>query len=284
MLAARGDRIVRDLPSAVSAALPDALVDVTDTLPGLASATWVRDPKAVVTWAVPSTATARFVTPRTGGRTIEVRSEAVVDPEHAAFGRPLERRDWELWSETDWIGGLRRSRLRFSGAPRATVLPAAIAELGPNPDGKLVVGLGTPVHRAVELGLPSGGAALGSVPALSLPLPALAASGSSRRPAELTLTPVDRPAPADPSVLRGDLVSTWEAVSFEGRGELAAGRYRLDLAPAADPARSRTITVSSRGVVRLLPQSVARTRARAAAGVRRRLAAVLPKALRARLP
>ena len=105
VLAARGDRIVRDLPSAVTAALPDSLVDVTDTLPGLTSAIWVRDTKAVITWAVPSTATTRFVTTRTGGRTIEVRSEAVVDPEHAAFGRPLERHDWELWSETGWIGG-----------------------------------------------------------------------------------------------------------------------------------------------------------------------------------
>jgi len=282
VLTARGDRILRALPPAVAAALPRPLVDVTDTLPSLTSAIWVRDPKAAITWAVPSTDTARFVTTKTGGRTIEVRSEARIDPEHAAFGRPLGRDEWELWSETGWIGGLRRSRLRYGRAPRATALRTALAEVHPNADGKLVLGLGTPVHRAVELGLPSRGAPLGCVPALSLPLPALGTSGPSRHPAELPLAAVGRATPAAPAVLRGQLVSSGETASFEGVGELLPGRYRLDLG-SADPTRSRTVTVRRSGSVRLLPKSVASTRLRLTSAVRRRLAAMLPRCLRTRL-
>ncbi|MGN6743168.1 MAG: glycosyltransferase family 2 protein [Amnibacterium sp.] len=269
--AADGDRIVRDLPEAVAAALPRELVDVTDALASVTASVWIRDPKRIITWALPTTWTARLVRTKTGGRTVEIATETVLDPERALFGRPLDPAQWEFWIETAWIGALRRSRMRYKEAPRALLRDGTVAELRRNDESKLVLDTSVGPERALRLGRPPVNVSLGTVSAFRMPLPALEAVGTVELPAELPLVPADGHGTA--AVIRGRLVTDGTGVRFEGSGPVAAGDYRIAEPDGAVLTGGPTIRVGRGGRARILRAVQPWTRDRVVAAVRRRLAA-----------
>src|SRR5206468_3311668 len=187
---------------------------------------------------------------KTGGRTIEVVTEAVLDTGTVVFGRPLDPAAWEFWIETNWIGALRRSRMVFRGAPRAALHDGSVAELRPNDEGKLTLDTTAEAGRAISLGHPPVNVALGTVAAFRMPLPAVRAAAPADLPADLTLVPVH--APGERSVIRGRLVATRGDARFEGAGAIPAGRYRLADADGTVPTRHLTLHVGRGGRARIL--------------------------------
>ena len=167
-----------------------------------------------------------FVPTTSGGRTIEVVTVAVVDPATAALGSPLESASWDLWIETTWIGGIRRSRMRFTGAPRPALRRDRLGLARRNGEDKLALELGAPAELAVDLGRPPVQVEAGSVTALRIPLPAVAAAGAGELPVELLLRSATDEVAGAP--LQGWLVSSSDRVELAGTFGGAPGRYVLD--------------------------------------------------------
>ena len=256
-------RIVRALPEEVAAALPRELVDVTDELGAVQAAVWVRDPARMITWAIPTTWSTRFITTKAGNRTVEVVTSARLDLRSAEFGRTLEVAAWDLWIEIDWIGALRRSRMRFTGAPRAVACEHRLAVARPNDEDKLAVDLDPPAALALSAGAPPASGRVGSASALRIPLPGITRGAGTDIPVEAVVASATG---GRPGTLRGRLITAGSGVAFSGSFDGEPGRYEL-----RGPIE---LVVGRNGRARLTTARQPWTRARVRSAVTRRLRAL----------
>jgi len=115
-----GDRIVRDLPPEVAAALPDDAIDVSAQLQQAHLSLGIRARDTAVSWMLRGTAE-----PSVGGRggrpELTVTAVAHLDPDTAIFGRPLDALSWDFTARTELMGRIGQRRLQATTRARTAM-------------------------------------------------------------------------------------------------------------------------------------------------------------------
>jgi hypothetical protein len=105
-----GDRIVRDLPPDVAAALPEDAIDVGAQLQQAHLALGIRARDTAVSWMLPATSEAS-VSGRCGRPELTVTAVAHLAPDTAIFGRPLDALSWDFIARAELMGTIGQRRL-----------------------------------------------------------------------------------------------------------------------------------------------------------------------------
>jgi GT2 family glycosyltransferase len=117
-----GQRVVRDLPDEVAAALPDEAIDMSEAIVAASSVIGVRNRDTSVVWLVPGISAVRVDT--VAGRPEPVATAtAVLDPLTAACGGPLDKATWDVSVQNTFVGAVNQRGLR-------TTSPALVAVHG----------------------------------------------------------------------------------------------------------------------------------------------------------
>jgi Glycosyl transferase family 2 len=131
-----GERIVRDLPDDVAAALPDAALDMDATLAAAHTSIGVRARDTGVTWMLPGDCQVR-IDDVEGRPELVVTAEAVLDPATAVFGRPLDENSWDFTGRNVFLGAINQRGLRTSTGSRCALLDGHIYIAYKNMSGML---------------------------------------------------------------------------------------------------------------------------------------------------
>jgi hypothetical protein len=115
-----GDRIVRDLPDEVAAALPDEALDMTAALQAATTAFGIRARDTGVTWMLPGTCEPR-ISDTEGRPELLVTASAALDPSTAAFGRRLDKTAWDLTARNELLGAINQRSLRTTTPARSAM-------------------------------------------------------------------------------------------------------------------------------------------------------------------
>ena len=115
-----GDRIVRDLPADVAAALPPEALDVTAALQAARTSIGIRARDTGVTWMLPGECAPRVDT-IAGRPELAVTASADLDPRTAAFGRPLDETSWDVTARNEVFGAINQRGLRTSTSSRCAI-------------------------------------------------------------------------------------------------------------------------------------------------------------------
>jgi glycosyltransferase involved in cell wall biosynthesis len=119
-LRCEGERIVRDLPPEVAAALPREAIDMTSTLDQAKTSLGIRARDTGVNWMLRGACEPR-VHIEEGVPELVVTVEALLDPQTAAFGRPLDEASWDVTARNEFSGVVNQRGLRTSIAARSAV-------------------------------------------------------------------------------------------------------------------------------------------------------------------
>jgi glycosyltransferase involved in cell wall biosynthesis len=114
------DRIVRDLPSDVAAALPDAAIDMRAALDAARTSLGIRARDTGITWMLPGTSDSRIETVDDRPELV-VTATATLDPMTAIFGRPLDETSWDVTARNELVGTINQRGLRTSLPARTAV-------------------------------------------------------------------------------------------------------------------------------------------------------------------
>jgi hypothetical protein len=117
-----GDRIVRDLPSDVAAALPEEAIDMTAALAGAHTSIGIRARDTGVVWMLPGECQPRIA----DGPELVVSAAATLDPGTAIFGRPLDETSWDFTARNDFLGEINQRGLRVSIRGRSALLDGRV--------------------------------------------------------------------------------------------------------------------------------------------------------------
>ena len=112
-----GDRIVRDLPNEVAAALPDEAIDMTAALAGAHTSIGIRARDTGVVWMLPGECQPRIA----AGPELVVSAAATLDPRTAIFGRPLDETSWDFTARNEFLGEINQRSLRVSSRARSAL-------------------------------------------------------------------------------------------------------------------------------------------------------------------
>ena len=107
-----GDRIVRDLPSEVAAALPEEAIDMTAALADAHTSIGIRARDTGVVWMLPGQCEPGVEI--AAGPELVVTAAATLDPATAIFGRPLDETSWDFTARNVFLGGINQRGLRTS--------------------------------------------------------------------------------------------------------------------------------------------------------------------------
>ena len=107
-----GDRIVRDLPSEVAAALPEEAIDMTVALADAHTSIGIRARDTGVVWMLPGECESGVKI--AAGPELVVTATATLDPATAIFGRPLDETSWDFTARNTFLGGINQRGLRTS--------------------------------------------------------------------------------------------------------------------------------------------------------------------------
>jgi glycosyltransferase involved in cell wall biosynthesis len=105
-----GDRIVRNLPREVAAALPDEAIDMTAALTEAHTSIGIRARDTGVVWMLPGECQPRIAP----GPELVVSAVATLDPRTAIFGRPLDEKTWDVTARNEFLGEINQRGLRMS--------------------------------------------------------------------------------------------------------------------------------------------------------------------------
>jgi glycosyltransferase involved in cell wall biosynthesis len=114
-----GDRIVRDLPTDVAAALPDEAIDLTAGLAAAHTSIGIRARDTGVVWMLPGECEPGVKI--AGGPELVVSAVATLDPRTAIFGRPLDERSWDFTAHNEFLGRINQRGLRTARSSRSAV-------------------------------------------------------------------------------------------------------------------------------------------------------------------
>lgn len=189
MLRRHGDRLVRELPDAVLAALPPDVVDLSDTVDRVRVHLGVRDRLRHVTWSVPLTGSAGWEEDHDGRVAPVFSGEAVLDPRSLVFGGALEPHPHDLIGVLHWDAAMRVKAVRYEGRAAPALLAGRPAVAYRSLKSTLALDLGGTLRNPAA----DGGAANARIPAahhrLSLALPRVHVAGAGRSAAAIRLTP-----------------------------------------------------------------------------------------------
>jgi hypothetical protein len=113
-----GDRIVRDLPGDVAAALPNEAIDMTAALADAHASIGIRARDTGVVWMLPGECEPVKIA---AGPELVVRTVATLDPRTAIFGRPLDETSWDFTARNDFLGEINQRRLLASSRSRSAL-------------------------------------------------------------------------------------------------------------------------------------------------------------------
>lgn len=133
-----GDRVVRDLPADIAAELPDAALDMTAALSAARTGIAVRARDSAVVWMLPGSHETSVVDVD-GRPDVTVTATATLDPQTAAFGRPLDERSWDLSARNELVGTINQRGLRTSTASRNAVFGGHVYVVYRNKSGMLAL-------------------------------------------------------------------------------------------------------------------------------------------------
>ena len=114
-----GDRIVRDLPSDVAAALPEEAIDMTAALADAHTSIGVRARDTGVVWMLPGECEPGVKI--ADGPELVVTAAASLDPSTAIFGRPLDENSWDFTARNEFLGRINQRGLRTSPRVRSAL-------------------------------------------------------------------------------------------------------------------------------------------------------------------
>jgi hypothetical protein len=114
-----GDRIVRDLPSEVAAALPEEAIDMTAALAAAHTSIGIRARDTGVVWMLPGECEPGVkIAPEPE---LVVSAVATLDPRTAIFGRPLDEKTWDFTARNEFLGRINQRGLRTSPRVRGAL-------------------------------------------------------------------------------------------------------------------------------------------------------------------
>ena len=114
-----GDRIVRDLPSEIAAALPEEAIDMTAALADAHTSIGIRARDTGVVWMLPGECESGVKI--AAGPELVVTATATLDPATAIFGRPLDETSWDFTARNTFLGGINQRGLRTSPRVRSAL-------------------------------------------------------------------------------------------------------------------------------------------------------------------
>ena len=221
-----GDRVLRNLPDDIAAALPQDVLDLTDRLETLKLSVGVRHRRDRVTWELPHQPTLAFEPlDEEGFVTAVARSVVDVDLEHAALGAPLSDWVWDTYAAIRWEGQSRGTAVKYRGLARAALVEGRAAVAYRGRTGTLSTDTSGRLRNVVKDSRPTADHIAGSVRRLVVALPEIAIAGTTELPATVALTPLD--ASADAVTLHGSVTGGPDGGRLEVTGEVPAGSYRL---------------------------------------------------------
>lgn len=277
-----GDRLRRELPDELRAALPDDIADFTDTLDDFTTSVAVRDRAASVTWGLPLHERRASWTELDDGRVAPVVSGVVeLDPGTVAGGRPLEDGAHDLVARILWDGAERATALRYPGKAAPALVGGRGVVAYASLKRTLAVDTSSELRNVIADGGVRAGRIEGPADSLVLPLPRVKAFDEVRAPsaARLLASGEGEHEHAE-AVLTGSLV----AEGGEARLELSphglppAGDYDLSfrlgggafLGPRPARVAGGNLTILPKGGAVPPPTPVARAR-KVLGSLRRRL-------------
>jgi hypothetical protein len=223
-----GERVLRLLPDELLAALPDEVVDVTDTIGGLRMGLGVRDREAAVTWLVDTEHRSIWAPTSDGAPTAVLQATASLDIGAAASGRPLEAHVHDLVAGVEWNAADYWPRpVVFDGTVAPAVVQRRAAVAYRSNKGGLALDLSGAFRNVLADGGAPAGRIAGTTAALSLPMPRIVASGSASLPAAARLTATTDP--NDAIELPGTLVvdGSGARLEFGTPARVPNGLYEL---------------------------------------------------------
>jgi hypothetical protein len=238
------DRLHRDLPAELRAALPDEVLDFTETLQDSRLELGLRDRQASVTWPVVLTQGAEWVDLPNGRVAPFLRAQAVLDPADVAFARPLERSVHDLVARLHWDGASRAGAVRYAGSPAPAILETGTAVLYATRKKTLALDASATLRNVLADGLASAGPVGGSARGSDLALPEVAVFAPLRVPAAGRLRDVHG---GGELVVHGRLTALAGGARLEldAVGSIPSGVYDLALSLADGPfLGSRPVVVS----------------------------------------
>ena len=135
-----GDRIERDLPPDVAAALPDEAIDVTAQLQEARLSLGIRARDTAVSWMLPGTSESS-VGGRGGRPELTVTAVAHLAPDTAIFGRPLDALSWDFTGRAELMGSIGTRRLQTTTRARTAMQGGRVYIAYRNVSGNLSVDL-----------------------------------------------------------------------------------------------------------------------------------------------
>jgi hypothetical protein len=224
----KGERILAQLPEAVTAALPPEALDVTDRLDRFSLTFGVRARAEYITWQLPGSTLVEVVGLTGDEVTPVAHGTASLDPATAAFGAPLAETVWDLSTVARWDALQKVSAITAKTEPLPALIDGQAAVAYANRKAKLSVDLSQTLHSVILDGGTAAGPVIATPDGFVLQLPKVQVSGSTRVPARLVLDPSKAGAPPLSAELIGD--ATGARVEVTGRPR--PGRYRLVVATA----------------------------------------------------
>ena len=116
-----GDRIVRDLPPDVAAALPDGAIDVSAQLQRAHLSLGIRARDTAVSWMLPGTSESSVSGRRGGVPELTVTAVAHLAPDTAIFGRPLDALSWDFTARAELMDNIGQRRLQTTTRARTAM-------------------------------------------------------------------------------------------------------------------------------------------------------------------
>jgi glycosyltransferase involved in cell wall biosynthesis len=171
-LRAEGGRIVKLLPAQYDGLFDPELLDVTDEIRGASVELGVRSKRTRITWMVPTESECR-VEANGSGVGFGVHGRARIDPDTAAFGRPLERTTWELNARMTLAGKANQPFAHGTPAPAVEITERGVSAAFARPDGRVVIDFDQSERKLTDLVRPGGRARIAggtvAVPVTGLP-------------------------------------------------------------------------------------------------------------------
>ncbi|MBW4042622.1 MAG: glycosyltransferase family 2 protein [Acidobacteria bacterium] len=273
-----GDRLYRALSPELRAALPDDVVEFSDTLDRFRLDVAVRDRPASVTWQLRLEQESHWIDLDDGRVAPELTATAVLDPGTVALGAPLATSVHDLVASLQWDGAQRAGSVRYSGPAAPAVLHGGTAVAYRSQKGALALDTSARLRNVIADGGVSVGLVPGALTALRLPLPRIAVFAPAELPAAAKLTSARRGGAE--VLLHGALVAEAGGVHLDlaASGQVPEGEYLLTFRLGdGEFLGPRPVGVSADGLT-ILP----RTPAAPASGLLGRVRARLVRAVRGR--
>jgi glycosyltransferase involved in cell wall biosynthesis len=253
-LVREGDRLFRALPPELRAALPDDVVDFSDTLDLFRLDVGVRDRPASVTWQLTLDQEARWTDLEDGRVAPELTATAVLDPATVALGAPLAASVHDVLASLRWDGAGRAGAVRYSGQAAPAVLAGGTAVAYRSQKGALALDTSARLRNVIADGAVPTGRVPGELSALRLPLPRIAVFAPAAPPAAAKLHRAGR---AGEIVLDGALVAEAGGAHLElaAPGPIPDGQYLVSFRLGDGPFLGERPAKVSRDALTILPRT-----------------------------